>query len=276
MRFGYESRRVLVTGGGRGIGRGIALAMAEQGADVALAARSRDELEAVAAEIEARGRRAAVFAVDLRDTDAAVAMVEEAAAALGGIDVLVNNAGGGLDAEGAAGELAGTTPAGFDLVFGLNVRTPLYAATRAARLMTAQGSGGVILNMASIDALCPAPTEGLYGAAKAAVVNLTQTLAYELGPQGIRVNAVAPAVVETRLTEAWLGTPEQRQDRASFYPLGRVGQVADVAAAAVYLCSDEAGWISGVTLPVAGGAATTSDVFRSTRGHHPVPEHLRI
>ncbi len=274
--FEYEGRRVLVTGGGRGIGRGIALAMARRGADVALAARSRDQLEEVAAQVRALGRRAAPFALDLTDTDAAVGMVSAAARELGGLDVLVNNAGGGLDVEGAAGELIETTPAGFDLVFTLNVRTPLYAAMQAARIMAVQGAGGAILNLASIDALCPAPGEALYGAAKAAIVNLTQSLAYELGPSRIRVNAVAPAVIETHLTERWLSTPEQRQDRASFYPLGRVGQVEDVAAAALYLCSQEASWISGVTLPVTGGAATTSDVFRSTRGHYPVPEHLRL
>jgi NAD(P)-dependent dehydrogenase (short-subunit alcohol dehydrogenase family) len=274
--FGYQGRRVLVTGGGRGIGRGIALAMAGQGADVALAARSREQLKQVASEVRALGRRAEVFALDLQDAGAAVQMVAAAARALGGLEVLVNNAGGGLAVEGAAGELLGTTPQGFDAVFSLNVRTPLYAALEAARIMDAQGTGGVILNLASIDALCPAPGEALYGAAKAAVVNLTQSLAYELGPKGVRVNAIAPAVIETQLTEAWLRTPEQRQDRASFYPLGRVGQVEDVAAAALYLCSEEASWISGVTLPVTGGAATTSDVFRSTRGSYPVPEHLRL
>jgi NAD(P)-dependent dehydrogenase (short-subunit alcohol dehydrogenase family) len=274
--FDYQGRRAVVTGGGRGIGRAIALAFAGRGADVALAARSRSELEAVAAEITDLGRRAVVLPVDLRDTAASEAMIDEAARALGGLDILVNNGGGGMDAAGAAGELIDTTPVGFDHVFSLNVRTPLYAAMRAARVMIDPDGGGPSLTRAPTAPLCPAPGEALYGSAKAAIVNLTGCLAYELGPHRIRVNAIAPAVVETRLTERWLETADQRLDRSSFYPLGRVGRVEDVAAAAVYLCSEEAGWVSGVTLPVTGGAATTSDVFRSTRGHHPVPDHLRI
>ena len=97
-----------------------------------------------------------------------------------------------------------------------------------------------------------------------------------LGRHRIRVNAIAPGVVETQLTAPWLRTEEQRRDRSSFYPLGRVGQVDDIANAAVYLCSDEAGWVSGVTLLVAGGLMATSDVFRITRKYNPVPESMKI
>jgi NAD(P)-dependent dehydrogenase (short-subunit alcohol dehydrogenase family) len=203
-------------------------------------------------------------------------MVEEAAKALGGVDILVNNAGGGLDAPGAGGELVDTTPEGFDYVFRLNVRSPVYATTAAAKHMIAGGRGGAILNIVSIDGLFPAPTEALYGAAKAAMINFTQCLAYELGRHKIRANAIAPGVVETQLTADWLKTPEMRQDRSSFYPLGRVGKVDDIANAAVYLCSDEAGWVSGITLLVAGGSLATSDVFRITRKHNPVPAEMRI
>ena len=274
--FSYEGKKAIVTGGGRGIGKAIALAFARQGAQVALAARSRDELEQAAAEVEKTGSKGHIFATDISDTQAARAMVEEAAQALGGVDVLVNNAGGGLDAAGAAGELVDTTPEGFDYVFKLNVRSPLYATTAAAKHMIAAGRGGAILNIVSIDGLFPAPTEALYGAAKAAMVNLTQCLAYELGRHRIRANAIAPGVIDTALTADWLKTPEMRQERASFYPLGRVGQVEDIANAALYLCSDEAGWVSGITLLVAGGSLATSDVFRITRKHNPVPEGMRI
>jgi NAD(P)-dependent dehydrogenase (short-subunit alcohol dehydrogenase family) len=274
--FSYEGKKAIVTGGGRGIGRAIALAFARQGAHVALAARSRDELDKSAAEVEKAGSKAFVFPTDMSDTDAGRRMVEEAAKALGGVDILVNNAGGGLDAPGAGGELVDTTPEGFDYVFRLNVRSPVYATTAAAKHMIAGGRGGAILNIVSIDGLFPAPTEALYGAAKAAMINFTQCLAYELGRHKIRANAIAPGVVETQLTADWLKTPEMRQDRSSFYPLGRVGKVDDIANAAVYLCSDEAGWVSGITLLVAGGSLATSDVFRITRKHNPVPAEMRI
>ncbi len=274
--FSFEGKKALVTGGGRGIGRAIALALAQQGADVAIAARSRDELEHVAGEIRALKRKASVHLVDMGDTRKAVEMVDAAAKALGGVDILVNNAGGILDLDGSIGPLAETTLEAFDAMYALNVRSPLFAAVAASKHMAKQGKGGAILNIVSIDAVFPAPTEGIYGSAKAALVNITKVLGYELGKDRIRVNAIAPGVIETRLTEPWLKTEEQRADRASFYPLGRVGVPADVAAAAVYLCSDEAGWVSGNVLYVTGGQLATSDVFRWVRKHNPVPDASRI
>ena len=274
--FSFEGKKALVTGGGRGIGRAIALAFAQQGADVAIAARSRDELEQVAGEIRAHGRKASAHIVDMGDTRKAVEMVDAAAKALGGLDVLVNNAGGILDLGGSVGPLAETTLEAFDAMYALNVRTPLFASVAACRLMARQGKGGAILNIVSIDAVFPAPTEGIYGSAKAAVVNLTKVLAYEAGKDRIRVNAIAPGVIQTRLTEPWLRTEEQRADRASFYPLNRVGVPDDIAGAAVYLCSDEAAWVSGNVLYVTGGQLATSDVFRWVRAHNPVPDSSKI
>ncbi len=274
--FSLEGKKALVTGGGRGIGRAIALAFARQGADVALAARSGDELELVAGEIRSLGRKASVHTVDLANTDEAVTMVNTAAGELGSLDILVNNAGGITDVPGSIGPLAEATLVAFDAMYALNVRTPLFAAVAACRVMSHQGRGGAILNIVSIDALFPAPTEGIYGSAKAAVVNLTRVLAYEAGKDRIRVNAIAPGVIETRLTEPWLRTQDQRADRASFYPLNRVGVPDDIAGAAVYLCSEEAAWVSGNVLYVTGGQLATSDVFRWVRAHNPVPDSSKI
>ncbi len=274
--FSFESKKALVTGGGRGIGRAIALAFAQQGADVAIAARSRSELDQVAAEIRPHGRKCSVHVVDMGDTRQAIEMVDAAAKELGGLDILVNNAGGILELPGSIGPLSETTIEAFDAMYALNLRTPLFAAVAAARHMAGQGKGGAILNIVSIDAVFPAPTEGIYGSAKAALANITKVLGYELGKDRIRVNAIAPGVIETRLTEPWLRTDEQRADRASFYPLGRVGVPDDVAAAAVYLCSEEASWVSGNVLYVTGGQLATSDVFRWVRRHNPVPDSSRI
>jgi NAD(P)-dependent dehydrogenase (short-subunit alcohol dehydrogenase family) len=274
--FSFEGKKALVTGGGRGIGRAIALAFARQGADVAVAARSRAEVESVASEIRSHGRKAFVRALDLADSNAAVDLVNSAAAELGSLDILVNNAGGITDVPGSIGPLAEATLDAFDSMYALNVRTPLFAAVAACRVMSRRGNGGAILNIVSIDALFPAPTEGIYGSAKAALVNLTKVLAYEAGKDRIRVNAIAPGVIETRLTERWLRTPDQRADRASFYPLNRVGVPDDIAGAAVYLCSDEAAWVSGNVLYVTGGQLATSDVFRWVRAHNPVPDSSKI
>jgi NAD(P)-dependent dehydrogenase (short-subunit alcohol dehydrogenase family) len=272
--FSYEGKRAIVTGAGRGIGRSIALLMARQGAQVALTSRTAGQLEELADEIRQDGGQASVHPCDLTDAQAAVAMVEDAAAQMGGLDVLVNNAGGG-DMK-YFGPLEEAVPEGFDSIYALNVRTPFFAAQRAARIMKESGTRGAILNIVSVDGLTPAPGEAVYGSAKAANISLTQTLAIELGTYGIRVNAIAPALIDTPLVADWINSPELRQERASYYPINRLGRPEDVAAAAVFLCSDEAGWISGVTLPVAGGQQATSDLFRWVRRQNPVPEGFTL
>lgn len=272
----YTHKRVLVTGGGRGLGLAMALAMARHGAQVALAGRTDAQLDDAVRQLESAGAKAHALPVDLYDVTQATELVSRAADAMGGLEVLVNNAGGWGTVPGAAGPILDATVAGFDSVFALNVRSPLFASIAAARVMAGQGTGGCILNIASVDGLAPAPTEALYGAAKSAILSFTQTLAYEFGPHRVRVNAIAPGIIETEMTRPWLSDPDDRADRESFYPLARVGQPADIAAAAVYLCSDDAGWISGVTLPVCGGQYGTSDIFRWARAHNSVPASKKI
>jgi NAD(P)-dependent dehydrogenase (short-subunit alcohol dehydrogenase family) len=222
--FEYTGKRVLITGGGRGLGLAMASEMGQHGAVLALAGRTVTQLNDAVGELETLGARAHALPVDLYDVEQARQLIGRAADAMGGLDILVNNAGGWGILPGAAGPIMDATIEGFDSVFGLNVRSPLFASKEAARVMIEQGTGGCILNIASVDGLAPAPTEALYGAAKAAVLSLTQTLAYEFGIYGIRVNAIAPGIIETEMTRPWLSEPDDRTDRESFYPLGRVGQ----------------------------------------------------
>jgi NAD(P)-dependent dehydrogenase (short-subunit alcohol dehydrogenase family) len=261
--FSLAGKACVVTGASRGLGRAIALAFGDRGADVVLGARSRGDLETVAREIEAKGRRAVVQPTDVNDVAQIRALADTAARHLGRIDVWVNNAGGFTDEPGSTAEWLDVTESGWDAMVRLNLTAQVFGAQAAARAMRDRGTGGSIIFISSIDSLYAAPGgEGIYGACKAALNNIVQTMAVELGQHRIRVNAIAPAVVETPLTAPWLATEADRRKRSAFYPLRRVGQPEDVAAAAVYFASDEAAWVSGAILLVSGGAVMTSDPYR--------------
>jgi NAD(P)-dependent dehydrogenase (short-subunit alcohol dehydrogenase family) len=261
--FSLAGKVCVVTGSSRGLGRAIALAFADRGADVVLGARSRPDLEAVAREIEAKGSRAVVQPTDVTDLGQVRALADAAVTRLGGLDVWVNNAGGFTAEPGSAAEWLDVTEAGWEAMVRLNLTAQVFGGQAAARAMREGGTGGSIIYLSSIDSLYAAPGgEGIYGACKAALNNIVQTMAVELGQHGIRVNAIAPALVETPLTAPWLATEADRRKRAAFYPLRRVGEPEDVAAAAVYFASDEARWVSGAVLLVSGGAVMTSDPYR--------------
>jgi NAD(P)-dependent dehydrogenase (short-subunit alcohol dehydrogenase family) len=261
--FSLAGKSCVVTGASRGLGRAIALAFADQGADVVLAARSVPDLERLRAEIEAKGRRALVRSTDVTDVGQLRVLAAAAVAAFGKIDAWVNNAGGDTSIDGGWTEWLDITEAGWERMLQLNLKAQVFGAQAAARAMRDRGTGGSIIFLSSIDGLYAAPGgEGIYGACKAAINNVTQTMAVELGQHGIRVNAIAPALVETPLTAPWLATEADRRLRSAFYPLRRVGQPPDVAAAAVYFASDEAAWVSGAVLLVSGGAVMTSDPYR--------------
>jgi len=261
--FSLSGKTCVVTGASRGLGRAMALAFAEQGADVVAAARSRSDLETLAREIEAKGRRALVEVVDVTECRQLQALAERALASFGRIDAWVNNAGGFTAEPGGMSEWLEVSERGWEAMVRLNLTAQVFGAQAAARAMRASGRGGLILFLSSIDGLYAAPGgEGIYAACKAALNSIVQSMAIELGQYGIRVNALAPAIVETPLTAPWLKTAAERRERAAFYPLRRVGQPADVAGAAVYLASDEAAWVSGAVLLISGGAVMTSDPYR--------------
>lgn len=247
-----SGRVAIVTGADRGIGAGIARRLAEAGADVAIVHRSAataDAAAVVAGAVEGIGRRAMVVEADLTRAPAVEAMVGAVEDALGRIDIIVNNAG--LQPQD---DLLETTAERWDEVHATNARG-VFLATRAVALrMIAQGRGGAIVNVASIEGLQPTFRHGHYAASKAAVLMHTRSAALELGRHGIRVNAVAPGLIDTGSLEAdW---PEGVARWQAAVPLGRLGTPADVADACLFLCSAAARWISGATLVVDGGVLT--------------------
>jgi 7-alpha-hydroxysteroid dehydrogenase len=251
-RFRLDGEVAVVTGAGKGIGRAIAIALAEAGADVALASRTQADLDAVAAEITALGRRALPLASDATDSAALERLAQATVATLGKLTIWVNNAGGIPD--GTPRYLTRTPEESFDAQIALNLKAVWTGSTVAARHM-AEG-GGAIVNISSRSAYGPQVKNGPYGAAKAAVNSLTATLAVEVAPK-IRVNAIAPGPVPTENFDDCMGTdtPEKREKLLGMIgiPMARYGTPEDIAAAVVYMASPAASWVTGQCLYVTGG-----------------------
>jgi 2-deoxy-D-gluconate 3-dehydrogenase len=241
-------KRALVTGASRGIGRAIALAYAAQGADVALLARDAGKLDEVAAEIGSLGRRAVVLACDVTDAEAIAAAVSTAIAELGGIDIVVNNAGGNSFSR----PLADLRHSGWTKTFALNVDSTVHVLQAVLPGMLERGSGSVI-NVSSVAALRGAPGMSHYAAAKSAVVTLTETLAVEVAGSGVRANSLVPGWIETDLTEFLRSEPGSDEALLDRVPMHRWGTVEEIAAPAVFLASDESSFMTGQCLVVDGG-----------------------
>ncbi|MFN4020222.1 MAG: SDR family NAD(P)-dependent oxidoreductase [Erythrobacter sp.] len=251
-RFRLDGEVAVVTGAGKGIGRSIAIALAEAGADVALASRTQADLDAVAAEITALGRRALPLTTDATNSAALERLAQATIATLGKLTIWVNNAGGIPD--GTPRYLTRTPEENFDAQIALNLKAVWIGSTIAARHMAE--AGGAIVNISSRSAYGPQVKNGPYGAAKAAVNSLTATLAVEVAPN-IRVNAVAPGPVPTENFDDCMGTdtPEKREQLLAMIgiPMARYGTPEDIAAAVVYMASPAAGWVTGQCLYVTGG-----------------------
>jgi len=245
-----RGKAAIVTGGGSGFGAGIAALFAEEGADVVVADVNGPAAEEVAGRISAAGGNAVAIAVDVtRDADTG-RMVEAATARFGRLDVLVNNAG----VTHVNQPLTDVTEADFDRVFAVNVKALYWAAKHAVPVMRGQG-GGVILTTASTAGLRPRPGLCWYNGSKGAAITLTKSMAVELAPFQIRVNALCPVAGETPLLASFMGgdTPENRARFVASVPLGRLSTPLDVARAALWLASDDAAFITGVALEVDGG-----------------------
>ncbi|HEY3695858.1 glucose 1-dehydrogenase [Phenylobacterium sp.] len=254
MQFSLAGKIAVVTGASSGMGRAIAIRYAEHGADLVVTGRDRARLEDVAAEVRAAGRRALVAPADLLDPEQAARPVAAAVAEFGRLDVLVNNAGGaGMYVEHGTATLFDTPLSTVESLFRLNAFSPFVSAQAAARVMRDQG-GGVIINVTSVSAYSPAPDVHAYAAAKAALHAFGVAWGKELAAYNIRVNEIVPGAVETHNLSRRLSTPEGRKAMERGNPMGRLGRPDDIAAAAVYLASDEAAWVTGAEIRVSGGS----------------------
>jgi NAD(P)-dependent dehydrogenase (short-subunit alcohol dehydrogenase family) len=240
----FTGQVVLVTGGSRGVGRGIAEAFLAAGADVAICGRKEPDTGALPT---VGGRRAVFFAADVRDADQASSMVEATVERWDRLDVLVNNAGGS-----PAVPAADASPRFSAQVVALNLLAPLYCAQAANAVMQSAVGGGSIVNIGSVSALRPSPGTAAYGAAKAGLVNLTRSLAVEWAPK-VRINCVVAGLIATEAAEDHYGGAAGLAAVAATVPLGRMGTPADVAAACLFLASPMASYVSGAALEVHGG-----------------------
>ncbi len=250
----FAGKVALITGSGRGIGRAIALRLAREGADVVINYfRNREPAEQTAAEIAALGRRVEVVKADVGDPDAITRLVDSAAHALGGPDILVHNAASGYNRPVLEQRVKG-----WDWTLNINARAALFLAQRAAPLMQARG-GGAIVNISSIGAIRVLPDYVVVGASKAALEAVTRYLAVELAPLGIVVNAVSAGMVRTDALQHFPGMREHFEERVAYAlartPAGRVLESEDVAGVVAFLCSPDAAMIRGQTILIDGGAS---------------------
>jgi 3-oxoacyl-[acyl-carrier protein] reductase len=251
--FSVEDKVVIVTGGGVGIGRSIAIEFARAGADVVVASRKIENLEPVAAEIQKLGRRTFAMAVDVRQEDAVKQLVERAVKEMGRLDVMINNAGASFRAKPED-----ITPNGWNAVVGINLNGVFFGCKWAGRQMMTQPNGGAIINLSSIAGVSGAIMMSHYGAAKAAVINFTRTLGMAWGRQKIRVNCIAPGPIET---EGYLDVLHQTNpDAKKIYDtvasrvgMGRWGRVEEIAHPCIFLASNASSFMTGTTIVVDGG-----------------------
>ena len=245
--FDFSDKRVIVTGGSRGLGKAIAKGFAEQGAKVVIASRKLENCEALAAEISAQGGEASAFACNTGNTEDIDALLVHAVAQYGGIDIVVNNAGINI----AMGALSDLSPQQFDKMYQVNLRGPWYLASRAAAIMAKSG-GGAVINFLSVSGLKPPAYMGFYAATKAGLEALTKVMAAEWAGQGIRVNAIAPGSYHSDLTDASIAVIDGfEQGMKDACLLGRIADTEEIVNPVFYLAGEQ--YTTGITLVADGG-----------------------
>ncbi|HEY5494492.1 MAG TPA: glucose 1-dehydrogenase [Candidatus Anoxymicrobiaceae bacterium] len=248
--FDLTGRVAIVTGGSRGIGEAIAMALSEFGARVVLASRKIEGLNAVKEKIEAAGGEAVCVAANMGKLESVQAIIDGALASFGTIDILVNNAA----TNPVFGPMMMTADeAAWDKILDVNLKGIFFLTKAAAAVMAAKGKGAII-NVSTEAAVRPAPGLGIYSISKAGVDMVTKSFAQELGCQGIRVNGIAPGLVQTKFSQALWSNEDIKQAVEGKIPLGRMAQPPEMAGLAVFLASDAAGFITGQTILADGGS----------------------
>lgn len=265
---GIEGKTALVTGASTGIGQAIAVRLGREGANVAINYLDREEsaeeterrierYEQCARDVKAAGSEVALVRADVSDPDDVARMVETTIDELGGVDILVNNAG--IQTPGDSHEMS---VADFDSVLEVNLRGAWLCARAVIRHFLAREQAGTILNVSSVHEQIPKPRFVGYAASKGGLRALTRTVALEYADRGIRVNAIGPGATITSINRSWVEDPDKKEMVESHIPLGRAGEAEEMAAAAAFLCSDEAAYITGQTLFIDGGLTLYPD-FRT-------------
>jgi NAD(P)-dependent dehydrogenase (short-subunit alcohol dehydrogenase family) len=253
--FSLEGKTAIVTGGGTGIGKSIAIEFARAGADVAICSRKLEHLEPVSKAIHDLGKRTFAVAVDVRQEDQVKAMVERAVSEWGRLDIMVNNAGASFRAKPED-----ISVNGWNTVVGINLTGAFLGCKWAGRQMMAQKTGGVIINISSIAGVYGSTMMSHYGASKSAVITLTRELGSAWGRQGVRVNCIAPGPVETEgyldvLKQAGPDGKKTYDEVAARVGMGRWGKVEEIAFPCIFLASDASSWMTGETIVIDGGPA---------------------
>jgi NAD(P)-dependent dehydrogenase (short-subunit alcohol dehydrogenase family) len=250
-RFDLTGKVAVITGATRGIGRAIAFQLGRAGSSVVVSSRKADAVDSTVTALAAEQITARGFAANVGRLDEARALIAFAVSELGGVDVLVNNAG----VSPLYGPLTAMTEAAFDKIMAVNVKAPLELACRALPIMTSRG-GGSIVNLSSVDGLRPDHDLGIYSASKAALINLTKAMALEWGAQNVRANAICPGLIKTDFSAAMWHDNAAVAAQLGRQPLRRLGTPEDVAGLALFLASDAGSYCTGGVYVVDGGWMT--------------------